>query len=163
MTMVVIVGAGRGGRALLEMFMGDPTVSVLGMADVHPWVPGPLRERLEDIPILAYHFPWKAEAKVNKKVDRLLPEALDVLTRYAWPGNLRELENILERAVALTTSRQIEPAHLPLRLKEGSRLTLSARESWRPRSGWWPSSSGRRSFGSINPKNYRNEKTASHK
>ncbi len=87
----------------------------------------PLRERLEDIPILAYHFLRKAEAKVNKKVDRLLPEALDILTRYPWPGNLRELENILERAVVLTASRQIEPGHLPLRIKEGpSRLPLSS-------------------------------------
>ncbi len=78
----------------------------------------PLRERVEDIPILAYHFLRRAEARVNKKVDRLLPEALDILARYPWPGNLRELENIIERAVVLTSSRQIEPGHLPLGMKE---------------------------------------------
>jgi transcriptional regulator with GAF, ATPase, and Fis domain len=59
----------------------------------------PLRERAEDIPVLAHHFLRKAEAKVNKKVERFSPEALDLMKRYAWPGNLRELENSIERAV----------------------------------------------------------------
>src|ERR1700737_2964941 len=67
----------------------------------------PLRERTEDIPVLAHHFLRKAEAKVNKKVDRFAPEALDLLKRYPWPGNLRELENIIEPRVALPTSRQV--------------------------------------------------------
>ncbi len=78
----------------------------------------PLRERVEDIPVLAYHFLKRAEARVNKKVDRLVPEALDVLARYPWPGNLRELENVIERAVVLTSSRQIEPRHLALHVQE---------------------------------------------
>ncbi len=78
----------------------------------------PLRERAEDIPVLAYHFLKRAEARVNKKVDRLVPEALDVLARYPWPGNLRELENVIERAVVLTSSRQIEPRHLALHVQE---------------------------------------------
>jgi DNA-binding NtrC family response regulator len=78
----------------------------------------PLRERAEDIPVLAYHFLRKAEADVNKKVDRISAEALDILKRYAWPGNLRELENIIERAVVLAPKRTIEPAHLPLHLQE---------------------------------------------
>jgi transcriptional regulator with GAF, ATPase, and Fis domain len=78
----------------------------------------PLRERAEDVPVLAYHFLRKAEAKVNKKVDRLSPEALDLLKRYPWPGNLRELENVIERAVVLTASQQVDVAHLPLYLQE---------------------------------------------
>ncbi len=77
----------------------------------------PLRERSEDIPVLAHHFLRTAEAKVNKKVDRFSPGALDLMSRYAWPGNLRELENSIERAVVLTTSRQVEVAHLPLHLQ----------------------------------------------
>jgi transcriptional regulator with GAF, ATPase, and Fis domain len=77
----------------------------------------PLRERAEDIPVLAYHFLRKAEADVNKKVDRISAEALDLLKRYAWPGNLRELQNIIERAVVLAPERTIEPAHLPLHLQ----------------------------------------------
>ena len=67
----------------------------------------PLRERAEDIPVLAYHFLRKAEAKVNKKVDRFSPEALDLLTRYPWPGNLRELENVIERSVVLASTREV--------------------------------------------------------
>jgi len=78
----------------------------------------PLRERVEDIPVLAHHFLRKAEAKVNKKVDRISAEALDLMARYAWPGNLRELENIVERAVVLTHERTIEPEHLPMHLQE---------------------------------------------
>ena len=80
----------------------------------------PLSERVEDIPVLAYHFLRKAEAKVNKKVDRIAAEALDLLKRYSWPGNLRELENMIERAVVLTSSRQVEAHHLPLDLQEGT-------------------------------------------
>jgi len=78
----------------------------------------PLRERIEDIPVLAYHFLRKAEAKVNKKVDRISPEALDMMKRYAWPGNLRELENSIERAVVLASGRQIDASHLPFHLQE---------------------------------------------
>ena len=55
----------------------------------------PLRERVEDLPVLAYHFLRTAAAKVNKKVERITAEALDLLNRYGWPGNLRELENII--------------------------------------------------------------------
>jgi transcriptional regulator with GAF, ATPase, and Fis domain len=79
----------------------------------------PLRERAEDIPVLAYHFLRKAEAKVNKKVDRFSPEALDLLTRYPWPGNLRELENVIERSVVLASTREVSLPHLPLYLQEG--------------------------------------------
>ena len=88
----------------------------------------PLRERSEDIAVLAYHFLRKAEAKVNKKVERISAEALDVLKRYAWPGNLRELENIVERAVVLATDRVIEAAHLPLHIVESTPLVLSGDE-----------------------------------
>jgi transcriptional regulator with GAF, ATPase, and Fis domain len=77
----------------------------------------PLRERTEDVPVLAYHFLRKAEAKVNKKVDRISAEALDLLKRYPWPGNLRELENIVERAVVLSSTRTIEAEHLPMHIK----------------------------------------------
>jgi transcriptional regulator with GAF, ATPase, and Fis domain len=90
----------------------------------------PLRDRTEDIPVLAHHFLRKAEAKVNKRVDRFAPEALDLLKRYPWPGNLRELENIIERAVVLATSRQVEVAHLPLHLQEPAPVPLRAGEGF---------------------------------
>src|SRR5688572_13046216 len=68
----------------------------------------PLRERGEDMPVLAYHFLRIAAAKVNKKVERFAAEALDLLNRYSRPGNLRELENIMECAVVLASERSIE-------------------------------------------------------
>jgi len=83
-----------------------------------------LRERTEDIPVLAYHFLRKAEAKVNKKVDRLSPEALDLLKRYSWPGNLRELENSIERAVVLASGRQVEASHLPFDLDRAGPMPM---------------------------------------
>jgi transcriptional regulator with GAF, ATPase, and Fis domain len=85
----------------------------------------PLRERAEDIPVLAYHFLRKAEAKVNKKVGGISAEALDLLKRYAWPGNLRELENIIERAVVLARDRSVAPEHLPLHLQAPGELPIS--------------------------------------
>jgi transcriptional regulator with PAS, ATPase and Fis domain len=90
----------------------------------------PLRERIEDIPVLAYHFLRKAEAKVNKKVDRVSPEALDMMKRYAWPGNLRELENSIERAVVLASGRQIEVSHLPFHLQELDPLRVTPEGSF---------------------------------
>ncbi len=78
----------------------------------------PLRERLEDIPFLAECFLQRARAKVNKRVESVSPKALDLLRSYSWPGNLRELENIIERAVVLTSSQMIEPEHLPLHVQK---------------------------------------------
>jgi len=87
-----------------------------------------LRERVEDIPVLAYHFLRKAEAKVNKKVARISNDALELLKRYAWPGNLRELENTVERAVVLASGGAVEPAHLPLHIQGAPTLGMTAGE-----------------------------------
>jgi DNA-binding NtrC family response regulator len=89
----------------------------------------PLRERKEDIPLLAYHFLKSAQAKVNKRVSKISPAALAALGDYDWPGNLRELENVIERAVVLTMSDEIEVAHLPLILqpeRDNERLNIQA-------------------------------------
>ena len=59
----------------------------------------PLRERPEDIPLLARHFVEQASRRLKKPVSGISPESLAALTRYAWPGNVRELENVIERAV----------------------------------------------------------------
>jgi DNA-binding NtrC family response regulator len=87
----------------------------------------PLRERAEDIPTLAAHFLRKAEAKVNKKVERVSPEAIQCLTSYSWPGNLRELENTVERGVVLAQSGQIEVDHLPLHI-QSARLKVDTED-----------------------------------
>lgn len=77
----------------------------------------PLRERIEDIPFLSEYFLQRARAKVNKRVESISPEAMALLRSYDWPGNLRELENIVERAVVLTSSLVIESEHLPIHVQ----------------------------------------------
>lgn len=77
----------------------------------------PLRERAEDIPLLASHFLKKYAAENNKPISRISPEATNHLTRYRWPGNVRELENVIERAMALSQHTVILPEDLPRRLR----------------------------------------------
>jgi transcriptional regulator with GAF, ATPase, and Fis domain len=73
----------------------------------------PLRERREDIPLLASYFVSKYAAKFKRKVTGLSREARECLTSYDWPGNIRELENAVERAVVLGTTERILPEDLP--------------------------------------------------
>jgi DNA-binding NtrC family response regulator len=63
----------------------------------------PLRERLEDIPLLVEHFVRRFAERTGKQIDGVDEKAMAELTRYEWPGNVRELENTIERAVVLTT------------------------------------------------------------
>ena len=79
---------------------------------IHLQVP-PLRERPEDIPLLAQYFLRRYATETNKKMDSIHPEALEAMRRYSWPGNVRELENALERAVVVGKGRQLKPADLP--------------------------------------------------
>jgi transcriptional regulator with PAS, ATPase and Fis domain len=76
----------------------------------------PLRERADDIPLLAAHFVRKYSQKFGRAVRDISPIALDLLRAYAWPGNVRELENIVERAVALAGSPVLGLQHLPIEL-----------------------------------------------
>ena len=73
----------------------------------------PLRERAEDIPLLALHFLQRFGEQMGKPVRGLAPEALEALRRYSWPGNVRELENAIERAVALETGPEVTLRSLP--------------------------------------------------
>ncbi len=77
----------------------------------------PLRQRKEDIPLLADHFLTLARARVNKTVTRISPAAMQALLHYHWPGNLRELKNVIERAVVLATGDEITVNHLPFNLQ----------------------------------------------
>lgn len=73
-----------------------------------------LRERKEDIPLLAEHFLRRFSQETNKPVDRISREALDELMLYEWPGNVRELENAIERAVVVAKGRALLPQDLPI-------------------------------------------------
>lgn len=73
----------------------------------------PLRERREDIPLLAKHFLRKICTDMRRPVLEITPEAIRALEAYAWPGNVREMENVIERAVALTDSDIIDRPDLP--------------------------------------------------
>ncbi|MBU0519091.1 sigma-54 dependent transcriptional regulator [bacterium] len=77
-----------------------------------------LQQRQDDIPALATHFIRLAAAKMNKPVRLIEPEAMLQLTRYAWPGNIRELQNVLERAVALTSGDSIKSSDLSIEIRE---------------------------------------------
>jgi transcriptional regulator with PAS, ATPase and Fis domain len=78
----------------------------------------PLNERREDIPLLVNHFLEKYRLAFRKPVNGIQPQALQILTNYTFPGNVRELENIIERAVALTDCDLIRPQDLPLDLQQ---------------------------------------------
>ncbi|MBI2193740.1 MAG: sigma-54-dependent Fis family transcriptional regulator [Planctomycetes bacterium] len=73
----------------------------------------PLRERVSDIPLLVHHFMQKYSEKNRKKVLGIEPEAMQLLASYGWPGNIRELENVIERAVVLCQGETVGPRHLP--------------------------------------------------
>ena len=78
----------------------------------------PLRERVDDISVLAQYFVRKFAARMRKPVAALSPEALLKLNQYSWPGNVRELENAIERAVALSLDHEINAHDLPENLRQ---------------------------------------------
>ncbi|MBE9535013.1 MAG: sigma 54-interacting transcriptional regulator, partial [Proteobacteria bacterium] len=73
----------------------------------------PLRERREDIPLLVDHFMERINLKQSKQIKKVSPSALRILLNYDFPGNVRELENIIEHAMILTKGIEIQPRHLP--------------------------------------------------
>jgi two-component system response regulator AtoC len=82
----------------------------------------PLRERKEDIPLLAEHFLKRFSQKVNKNIKGFSPSALKLLCDYDWPGNVRELEHEIERAVILSETEEITPDDLSERIRSGGML-----------------------------------------
>jgi two-component system, NtrC family, response regulator AtoC len=72
-----------------------------------------LRERAGDIPLLVEHFLRKFNERLKKHVSSVEPDALDVLASYAWPGNIRELENVIERAVLFCDGQKLRAQDLP--------------------------------------------------
>jgi len=87
--------------------------------NVIPIVLPPLRDRREDIPLLAEHFLAKYATQMEKPVTAISRPAMELLTKHDWPGNIRELENVLERAVALEPTPSIQPESLPSVVRGG--------------------------------------------
>ncbi len=87
---------------------------------VYPIQLPPLRERPDDIPILAYHLLSKVNERSGKKVNNISDAALKQLKEYNWPGNVRQLESTIERAVIWCDETTIEPRHLPAEITKPS-------------------------------------------
>jgi formate hydrogenlyase transcriptional activator len=68
----------------------------------------PLRERIEDIPILVEHFTKRHARHCRRSITSISPATMAALCRYHWPGNIRELENFIERSVILSQGRSLE-------------------------------------------------------
>jgi len=88
----------------------------------------PLRERREDIPLLVDHLLRRIAARSGKAIEGVSPEALGALTAHVYPGNVRELANILERAVVLCHGPTVELSHLPPELTSGALRGLKPSE-----------------------------------
>jgi len=85
---------------------------------VFPITMPPLRERRDDIPFLAQHFLQQSARRMQKEIRGFLPEAMQKLMLHSWPGNIRELENVVEKAVVLSSQDMITPDLLPSVIQE---------------------------------------------
>ncbi len=79
----------------------------------------PLRDRKEDITHLAWHFFDRYKQEMGKKLSGISDEAMAALNAYSWPGNIRELQNVIERAVALESSDVVRAEGLPMEIRAG--------------------------------------------
>ena len=92
--------------------------------NVIPFYVPALRERTEDVPILARYFLAEFSTAYGRRPKELTEAALDVLLRYPWPGNVRELKNLIERLVIICPQQRIEPHHLPPEFFRGAPRSL---------------------------------------
>jgi formate hydrogenlyase transcriptional activator len=76
--------------------------------NVFPVVLAPLRERRDDIPILARHFTQRFARRIGRRIETIPVAVMDALVRYPWPGNIREMQNVIERAVILSRGPELE-------------------------------------------------------
>ena len=88
----------------------------------------PLRERKDDIPLLAAHFLNRYCLQMGKDIKGFSSEAIDQLMAYTFPGNIRELQNIIERAVTFCHGAQIDTEHLPIKIRRHARPSNSSEE-----------------------------------
>jgi formate hydrogenlyase transcriptional activator len=93
--------------------------------NVFPIVIPPLRERREDIPVLVNYFTSKYAQAMNKRIEKVSPQVIEALMRYPWPGNIRELQNFIERAVILSEGNVLQPPLSELRQPIANRIMES--------------------------------------
>ena len=77
----------------------------------------PLRERKEDIPLLINHFLYADSPSAKTRIYGITPSAMDILLHYHWPGNLIQLQNVIERAFAMGVENAIGPEDLPAEIR----------------------------------------------
>jgi len=92
----------------------------------------PLRKRVEDIPLLIAHFLQKYCDKMGKKPKRFTPEVVGLLEGYAWPGNIRELENVIERIVAIEDRETVTASCMPQEIVSPQKKKLDTQELFSP-------------------------------
>jgi formate hydrogenlyase transcriptional activator len=119
-------------RNLMEMvaqgqFRGD----LFYRLSVFPIQIPPLRDRVEDIPILVWHFVNKYAAHMNKRIEKILPEDMDALVHHGWPGNVRELQNVVERSVVVSTGTVLALSRPEGKPTERSRMSPTLAEAER--------------------------------
>ena len=95
----------------------------------------PLRERREDIPLLADHFIAKFNERLKKQIVAISPEAVEQLVAYNWPGNIRELENLMERTILFCEGPEIRVSDLPPEIVGAAAPAATTEEGPRPAAG----------------------------
>jgi len=93
--------------------------------NVFPIALPPLRERPEDIPLLVHFFANKFAQQMKKPIDRIPSETMASLTSYSWPGNIRELQNLIERAVILSRGTVLEVPHAEIKAQPKTEIDQS--------------------------------------
>lgn len=113
----IIAATNRNLEKLIEE--GKFRIDLFYRLNIFPVQLPPLKKRKEDIPELAYHFILRFSKKAGKKISKLSGRALEQLKHYDWPGNIRELEHLIERSVLLSSGDTIKEVDLPAN-KSGS-------------------------------------------
>ncbi|MBV8782395.1 MAG: sigma-54-dependent Fis family transcriptional regulator, partial [Phycisphaerae bacterium] len=85
----------------------------------------PLRDRREDIPLLSYYFLQQSADRYGKPQAAMKPETQQLLVGYSWPGNVRQLKNVIENMVVLSPDGQLGPDALPREIRPDNRTTAS--------------------------------------
>src|SRR5205807_1888650 len=110
-----------------EISKGNFREDLFYRLNVIPFYVPPLRERLEDVPLLIKHFLKEFSSRYSRRTREITEDAVDVLMKYSWPGNVRELRNVIERLVIMNPGAgKLERKHLPpLVFRDGSRRSAT--------------------------------------